>query len=76
LVGAHRRGRASERNSLPSIGFDGTASNSTFPPGTSRFSARRDLLWSWALWRRLTVVAVAATAVVIALNLALIVLTV
>jgi manganese transport protein len=38
------------------------------------FSARRDLLGSWALSRRLTVVAVAATAVVIALNLALIVL--
>ncbi len=40
------------------------------------FSARRDLLGSWALSRRLTVVAVAATAVVIALNLALIVLSV
>jgi manganese transport protein len=38
------------------------------------FSARRDLLGSWALSCRLTVVAVAATAVVIALNLALIVL--
>src|SRR6185437_2430957 len=44
LVDATAGWRASDKNSPPSVGLDGTASNSTFPPGTSGCqSGRQDV---------------------------------